>query len=65
MKRAGGSSLFVLYYTELLWLKWVVTSMTTFCLQGRSTGNDLNQLSGNDGLTGTVEQQRQLTNHFT
>lgn len=34
------------------------------CLEGRSTGDDFDQLPGDDGLTGTVECQRQLADHL-
>lgn len=32
--------------------------------QGRSSGDDLDQLLGDDGLSGTVESQGQLVNHL-
>ena len=34
-------------------------------LQGRSAGNNFNELAGDDGLASTVESQGQLANHFT
>lgn len=33
--------------------------------QGRSSGDDLDQLLGDDGLSGTVEGQGQLVNHLS
>ena len=34
-------------------------------LEGRSAGNDLNQLAGDDGLARAVERDGQLVNHLT
>lgn len=41
--------------------------LKTFCLYLESCGtrNDLNELSGNDSLPGSVEGNGQLVNHFT
>ena len=36
-----------------------------FGFQGSGTGDDFNQLSSDDSLTGAVECHRQLVNHFT
>jgi len=36
-----------------------------FGFQSSGTGDDFNQLSSDDSLTGTVECHRQFINHFT
>lgn len=33
--------------------------------KGGSTGDDFNQLTGDDSLSGTIESQRQLVNHLS
>lgn len=42
-----------------------VEEITWSLFKGGSTGDDFNQLTSDDGLSGTIESQLQLLNHLS